>query len=115
MEPKQNPPFFSPPDSSLCGGVQGRVQGRVFFTSCIFSPPSHLFFMSATRICSPTAFVCCPPAFEDGAGGVSREDARGRCLRRALGVLGESVGILCSGRMLGSGENDQENLYSFVA
>ena len=32
---------------------------------------------------------------------VSREDARGRCLKRATGVLGESVGILCSGRMLG--------------
>ena len=94
---KKNPSFFSAPDSAPCGGVPGRVQGRIFFTSCISSPPSPFVFHFGH-------LYLFTPAFEDGAGGVSREDTRGRCLRMAMGamgVLGESVGILCSGRMLG--------------
>ena len=85
---KKNPPFFSAPDSAPCGGVPGRVQGRIFFTSCISSPPSpfvfhfgHLYLFTYSI---STAFVCSPPAFEDGAAGVSREDTRGTCLRRAM-------------------------------
>ena len=44
---KKNHPFFSAPDSdhsAPCGGVPGRVQGRIFFTSCISSPPSPFVF-----------------------------------------------------------------------
>ena len=72
--------------------IPHRVEGcRGEYRGGYFSPPVFLhlhrllFFISATCICSPTAFVCSPPAFEDGAGGVSREDTRGEVLEKGDG------------------------------
>ena len=99
---KKNKPFFQHLIPHRVEGCRGECRGGYFSPPVFLHLHRLLFFISAICVCSPTAVVCSPPAFEDGAGGVSRENARGRCLRRAMGVLGESVGILCSGRMLGT-------------